>query len=390
MKKSILAVLGIILFATVLSACNNKAKEVDTIESVKPVKTITVVEKQNPVFLEYTGIVFSEEVRKLSFKSPGKIKSIPVKKGQKVQKGEVLAYLDTTDLEFALKASKAQMESAQEQYNKVLNGAEPEDINNAQINVKKAQEAFDFAKSNYDKAKVLFDNAGITENDLNKVQLEMNIRKLELDQAKEVLKKLKKGASDEDKKTLLYKLEQAKVDYQQKQSMVDAAVIKSDIDGFVAEILLKESEFCSAGYPVVVVRNNNQVVRTGVSLKDKHRLKIGMKAQVSFDNMQKEGVVSQIDDIPDELSRTYTAEITLTGSEYSIGSIANVKFILDNRVETWIPISSILTRGEDFVFVVNGDTVEKRKVEIIDAKGSEIMVNGLKAGEAIVIEGMKN
>jgi multidrug efflux pump subunit AcrA (membrane-fusion protein) len=102
-KRNILVAL---LLAAALSAgCTNQDRAVQN--RVKPIRVVELKEESNPEILQYSGIIAPGELKKLAFKSSGKINKIFVEKGQKVKAGDVLAELDKRDLEFALEASMA-------------------------------------------------------------------------------------------------------------------------------------------------------------------------------------------------------------------------------------------------------------------------------------------
>lgn len=95
-----------------------------------------------------TGSVKKGERINLSFKNSGRIKKIYVKEGDKIQPGQVLAKLETQNLEIQLQEAKAALASAQAQLKKLLAGASQEEIQLAKTAVSNAQVALDNAKQN--------------------------------------------------------------------------------------------------------------------------------------------------------------------------------------------------------------------------------------------------
>jgi len=108
MKKYtlILFLISILLIST---SCN-KNQEAFSDEKIKPVKTLIVKEEESPIILKYVGMVGIDEMKKMAFKSTGKIEDVYVDKCQRIRKGEVIAKLNTEDIEFMVEASKAQYE----------------------------------------------------------------------------------------------------------------------------------------------------------------------------------------------------------------------------------------------------------------------------------------
>ena len=75
----------------------------------------------------------------LGFLSGGRIKSVSVKAGDKVSKGQVLATLDAGNTEGALTQAEAAYEAAQANYQKIINGATGANIDVAKAAVNTAQ-----------------------------------------------------------------------------------------------------------------------------------------------------------------------------------------------------------------------------------------------------------
>jgi len=72
-------------------------------------------------FIEIQGKVDAEENTQVNSQTPGVVVAIYVKEGSNVQKGQVLAELDTEGLKKALIAAKAEYDYAVEMYNRVKN-----------------------------------------------------------------------------------------------------------------------------------------------------------------------------------------------------------------------------------------------------------------------------
>jgi len=386
MRRRKVAVL-LLLAAVMSTGCSGQEKAMQ--EKVKPVKVIELTEESRPEILHYSGVVSAAELKKLAFKSSGRISRIPVKVGQRVKAGDVLAELDSKELKVALEASKAQMEAARAVYQKALNGADEEDAKKAALDVEKARAAYDYAEDNYKKVEALYNSGAISKSELDKVKLELDVRKAELGQAEEVLKQVQRGAREEDIQALLHQLEQAEADYRLRESMLEDAVLRARTDGTVVEILFEEEEMVSAGYPVVVVRNEALVVNVGLAERDLARVELGMPATVKVGQTEAEGVVTSISTTPDSQSRTYNAEIELKGNGFNLGSIAKVDIKAGVEKGIWVPIAAMLSDGVDYVYIAKGDIAEKREIVIEGTNGSMARVKGLKPGESLIVEGMK-
>ncbi len=393
MNKKIIAICLVFLNFTILSGCSNKT---DTKTDVKtyPVKTVELQNQSHSSDLEYEGITGGSEVRKLSFKSPAKISKIYVVKGQQVKKGDKLVDLDKSDLNLAENAAKAQMDAAQAQYDKAVNGAQAEDINKAQIAVKNAQDEYNYCKDLYDKTVNLSQIKAATQQQVNDLKIKLDGSESQLNAAKETLTQLQNGTREEDKQAALAQVNAAKANYDSKVNLVQDASLVADEDGYVVDVLCKEGEMQQAGYPVILVRSDDQVVTAGLSDDDVKKIQVGTKAEVKIDDTNTDGEIMNIVQAPDKQSGTYSAEIKILNpidnNKYYIGQ--SVKVYIDNGEKSgiWIPITSILNDGQDYVFAVEDGRAVRKNVTLGDTNENEVCVEGLEVGENLITEGMKN
>lgn len=331
----------IMAFGILLAGCS--PQEI-SVEQGKPVKVTVVEEKGEPVNLEYFGVTDSKDLKKYSFKVSGKLNRIYVEKGQKVEKGQILADLDKTDLNFALEASG--------------------------YTLQKAEFAYKDSANLYEKMKSLQENGAIAQRDLDLTKLDLDVKQASYNQAQ--------------------------IDYKHKQSVIRDASIYADMDGYIVDNLNEEGEIIGAGYPVIIVRGSVSVVKVGLTQDDVSKIKIGTKATIlggKNKEIKTSGEVLRIDQIPDRESRTYTVEIAIDKMQeetFYLGSTSVVLLEAGKAKGIWIPLSSIQNDGQDFVYIVNEDRALRQDVKIVDATGSLVRIEGLNSGTEIVISGMKN
>ncbi|PAB58031.1 efflux RND transporter periplasmic adaptor subunit [Anaeromicrobium sediminis] len=349
--KKLVSLMVILMLMFSLSGCN-KAEADEKEERVKAVKVQEVAKDEKPVSLDYIGTVDSKETTKYGFKVNGKIGSINVEKGDKVSKGQILATLDTSDLNFQVTAAKG-----------VLDAAE--------LNITKANDALSYNREYFNKIEKLYGQQAVSRDTYDKV-------KLQLDQSESVYLQARA------------QYEQAKADYDYKTTLIHDATLKSKNDGIVLDVLVEENELVGAYNPILVLRSNEQVINVGVSQRDIDKLKLGQNSQVDVDGNKADGTVTNISEVPDKESRTYNVEVTVNTNKYRLGSIANVDFPIGAESGIWVPVTSIFSNGEDYVYVIDGDRAFKRTIQIDKISDNKMLVKGLKAGEKIAISGMKN
>lgn len=350
MKK--IVSLGIILMLILsLTACNN-AQAGEKVEKVKAVKILELKTDKKPISLDYIGTINSKDTTKYAFKSAGRIESISVSKGDKVKAGQVLAALDSSDINFQLTAAKATADTAQ-------------------LNIKKAKDALDYSRDYYNKIEKLYEQQAVSRDSFDKVKLNKEQSEAVYLQAKATFEK-------------------AKADLGYKTNLMNDALLRAKSDGVVLSLISEENELVGAFRPVVVVRSEKQVVNVGIAQRDINKIKLNKKVDVDVEGMKSIGIVTSISEVPDKESRTYNVEVTVNNSEYRLGSIANVVFPVGEEAGIWIPLTCIFSNGEDYVYLINKERAYKRIINIEKISDDKMLVKGLEAGEKIAISGMKN
>ncbi len=351
-KKFItLLVVAVLVIST--SSCS-KSKQQDLLagDQQKAVHVVKIAEEKQPVSLNYIGTVDAEELVKYSFKTSGQIEKIYAANGDQISKGEKLAKLDTTDLEFQVSAARAVMDTAE-------------------VNVTKAEDALNYANSLFEKTAALYDNGGVSKNSFEQMQLNKDMAASDYLQAKS-------------------QYAAAKTDYDYKSDLLDNSIIYSEQDGFVAQKVFNENERVSAYTPVLIVRSGAQIVNIGIPQQELTQIAIGSMAVVNVDDETAEGIVTNISEIPDVTTRTYTAEISISEKTFRLGSIAKVSIDIGDQNGIWIPMSSVFSDGENYVYLIKDQRAFKRTVEIQNISDERVQVTGLDEGESLAVSGMKN
>jgi len=96
----------LLVLALVLTGCG-KDKSAIEIEPTRPVKTILIESMGLENTREFPGIVDASQKAEMSFRVSGKLNELPVKEGDEITQGDVIAKLDDTDFKIALKDSSA-------------------------------------------------------------------------------------------------------------------------------------------------------------------------------------------------------------------------------------------------------------------------------------------
>ena len=321
----------------------NSSKPAES-EFEKPVKIMAVKEEMGKGWLEYSGIVKPVEIKKYSFKLSGVLKDLLVSQGQEVSPGQILARLETKEVEMGLSA--------------------------ASNNLKIAKSSLDFSQDNYQKMLALKEAGGISVLELDRARLEM------------------------ENAEALYK--NAQIDFANRSLNMEDSILKSDSYGYVAEILNQEGELVASGYPVVVLRSLETEITFGLAAKDLSKLKQSDQLLLEFDGKEFTGLVKSISQNPDAQLGTFQTKVIFKIKDDQetpppAGSIVNVMIPWEEEMNIWIPLTVILNDGQDFVYLMDKEMiVHKKTIQIEKLNKTMAAVSGLKENDFVVIEGYKN
>ncbi|MEC4814901.1 MAG: efflux RND transporter periplasmic adaptor subunit [Scytonema sp. PMC 1069.18] len=122
-------------------------------EAQRRLQTAVVERESLPVTISANGLVKPERAINVSPKTSGVLEELLVKEGDRVQKGQILAYMDDSNLQGQLTQAKGQLANAQANLRLVLAGSRREDIAKAQAEVNKSEALVVQAQSRLDLAR---------------------------------------------------------------------------------------------------------------------------------------------------------------------------------------------------------------------------------------------
>jgi len=123
-------------------------------------------------------------------------------------------------------------------------------------------------------------------------------------------------------------------------------------------------------------------------------LKSGLKAEISSTAFNKKfnGNIESVSSRVDPSTRSILARVIVDNSKFEIipGQLLTVKIIYDEIQQIGVPESSVTIQGKTaFVYVVNGEIVDKTNIQIGKRNFGKVSVlDGVSEGDQIVVEGV--
>ncbi|NJO61144.1 MAG: efflux RND transporter periplasmic adaptor subunit [Richelia sp. RM2_1_2] len=261
-KKNINSWITKLLIFCLLAGISAVAIRIFQISSEKNNQTqlpTQMVARQNlNITVTANGKIQAERSINLSPKNAGVIKSLLVKEGDTLKKGQIIAYMDDSNLQGQLTQAKAgiasaqanlnkliagnrpqdiiqsqaQLEEAQANLNKLIAGNRPQDIAQFDAKLRKAQASLKQAESDLKRYQQLFDAGAISRQSLSTYQTNKDTALAQVEEAEQALKLQKIGTRSEDLEQARAKVKQL----QQSYNLIKAGTRKEDIEQAQAQV----------------------------------------------------------------------------------------------------------------------------------------------------------
>ena len=207
-----------------------------------------------PIYLQ--GQVEAKQIN-VAPKVPGRVKTIYKKEGDRVQKGELLLELESTEIDAKLSQAEAARSAAQAQSDKAQRGAREEQIKGAYNVWQQAQAAADLAEKTYQRVSNLFNDKVLPAQKKDEAYTQMVALQKQAEAAKSQYEMAKNGARDEDKTAAQALVAQAQGVITEVNAYKDGAKVYAPADTQIQTIIPNEGEIVNAGYPVMNLIDTN-------------------------------------------------------------------------------------------------------------------------------------
>jgi HlyD family secretion protein len=410
----------------------------------EPVITTTQV-RQGDVVISVSGsgtLVPTSEAT-LGFETSGYLEEVYVAAGDRVKEGDVLAKMETDELELAVTEADTKVRLAQIDLDNTLAGPTDAELASAEAAIKNAQVALQVAQISYNSdlnsdvdsaasayyltylsrsekyvaAQEAYAAGKISQSeyeeatnkwrqaeaDLNDALKNAGLEQIEaansvdqarnsVYQAQERLDDLQSGATDEEIRQAQLTLDQAQLALDDARADLEAATLRAPFDGTVTEVTALPGEYIGKSSFITLAALDEPLLEFWVEESDMSGVVVGNRVEISFEALPDEtfsGVVTQVDPTLVTVDRTLAVQAfaSIDTSSYSGDLLGGMNAEVDvisaeARDVLIVPLQALRELGDDkyAVFVVGSDgELEMRPVEV----GLKDLVN------AEIISGLK-
>lgn len=252
-------------------------------------------QQDNQEELVLQGNVDVREVS-LAFRQSDRILEMLAEEGDRVQKGQVLARLDTQELKLQLQRLNAEIAAQQSTVDKLHNGTRPEEIRQAEGNLRQAQAAAEHAAGVYQRKRDIYTSiAGISQQELDNAYHDMEAKQATMSVAEAALQEAKAGPRQEDIAGAEAGLQALRNEQLRYIYLLSQYELQAPDDGVIRSRLLEAGDMASPSKPVFKLSlPGKKWVRAYVPETELGRVYEGQQARVYIDSLPGKAIGGQV------------------------------------------------------------------------------------------------
>lgn len=372
-KKIILAAAAVVVIAVGVKLALGGEKQ----PAGEPVTTATAEKQDLEETLKLKAVLEGTESTEVVSRLHYEVQQLLVKEGDRVQKGQLLAVLDSSDLSQELSLKKGELS--------LLEKEQAETLRDRQID-------YERAKEKYEDMKLLFAEGAASQEELNEAKDAVD--KIPAENGRAVLSAAEKQSVANTQKAI-----------QVQASTLEDCQIRSMISGTVTRVNTKVGRFADETEdekPMFVIENVDQLqMKVLVSENDIAKIKVGQKVDITADILEGKTVAGEVVRISPtgELKDGTTTErvipvyIRVDGKNEKLIAGITAKatiHIAEAKAAMTVPYEAVgeLEDGSTVVYVVTAENT----VRIVPVKLGletdlfvEIKEGALQAGDTVVL-----
>jgi RND family efflux transporter MFP subunit len=367
-----------------VTGCSREEKKAEASTKRPEPPSIQTVPAQTRVLdktIFVTGSLHPDETVTVSSEVPGRITRLVVDFGQRVEKNQIVAELDTQELRLNLARSRAALVQALARVGLGPNeaDAQPEDT----PSVRQARANMEDARSKFEIAERLVKSGDMARERYNEAEKILQARTAAYE------------ASRDEVRTLLAHISALKAEVALAEKRVADATVRAPFTGEISQKLVSPGEYLKENTPIyTLVKADPMRLRVEIPETAAAIVRPGTQLRFKTDAVPDRlysAVVRELNPSLDAQNRTLTAEARLTSANGKLrpGMFVQVELVLNkgSRV-VMVPKEAVYSiAGLTKVFVIrDGRALERRVITGIEANGwVEVPQDQISAGDQIAV-----
>lgn len=384
------------------AGCSRPAEQPS--EVIRPVRTLVVAAGEDASTRIFPGRVEAAKQVELTFQVPGLLVDLPVREGQKVNEGDLIAQLRRDEFEARLGALRGQLDRARADLQALQAGARPEERLRLEAQLRSADATLSNARVDLDRATRLLRSQTISRLEFDRTQTSYRVAAENREAARQTLDQSLTGREED---ILAKESEISGLEAQVVEAGIQLAdtTLRAPYEGVIAQRFVEQGQSVRVQQPVVKFQDVEEI-EIAVDVPEAIMASVvraaditGLSAEFSAAPGRRFPVhVKEIAQRADPVTQTFTVRVAMKAPEgvnILPGMTATVSMtyrrakILGERI--FVPVAAVFkeSSGEQVAWIVGSEgTVLRRAVRTGEIAGGEIeIVEGLQPGDRIAAAG---
>lgn len=225
----------------------------------------------------------SEEIR-VSSELSGRLKTVNVEEGDRVERSQVLAEIENADYKARVAAAEADLQQREAELRRTVNGARSQERREAEAAMKAAKAILDNAKSEAERRRGLADRNILSRDEADRYERAYQVAGAQYEQAAQHFALVDADAREEDHAKAESAVASARAQLEEAKAFLEKSYIRAPISGVILRKLRHTGESVSTQFdsPVITMADDSTLrVRLDVDETDVAKLQVGQKAYVT-------------------------------------------------------------------------------------------------------------
>jgi HlyD family secretion protein len=231
----------------------------------------------------YQGIVEYDD-RVIAFEVPGRVASVPVKRGDMVTTAQVLAQLDDALQKLTVESREKDQAAMEADLALLEAGTRKEDVASAADEVHAASASEELARKSADRVRALFAQGALPQSEVDKATADLDHSVAERRSLEQRLEAMRRGSRPEEIARSRARVDQARSQLALEQERLARYALRANAPGEVTDVEVKAGEMASVGTSAVTLADTNHpYVDVFVPQGELGAIRAGAKASVRVD-----------------------------------------------------------------------------------------------------------
>ncbi len=350
-----------------------------------------------------SGVVTVEDEIRLYANVSGTLRDFVVKEGDVVKKGQLIARIDTSDVESRILELDAQIELQRANLAKTQAGTEPEELAQAREKVYQEERSLETAKREYERVSQLFQSGATTSQEVEKAKAQLDAAVSSLNVAKQQLALRLKGPRKEELQSIQAQINKFQVEKAQLEKERVQSVLVAPADGTVIAVAADNGQYVNKGTEILTLADLNRVlIKAEVNESDVSKIKLGQLAVIEGSSLGKSKLQAKVTKIAPIAVTTQSSSgqgektrVKVTLAPTQPAAILKPGFHVDVNISVekienalQVPIEAVQqeANGDTYVWVTENGTARKRKIVVgMENELFSQVKSGLTGNEQVIL-----